>query len=171
MVNEHMEQSSQLELDTLQQRLQGAESPREVALCAVNESAAALAFEQAVLWWLKPAARRLEMVGSELPEISDDSVYQQWLAQLVEAVTPQPFDRPGTFTLADLPETVAADGVEWFPGVVLHCPVCRPDGIAFGGMLFFRVEPFSDAERAVAQSIGEMTASALWSAGAMAERP
>jgi hypothetical protein len=166
-----MPESSQPELDALQERLQAAESPREVALCAVNESAAALAFEHAVLWWLQPAARRLEMVGSGLPEISDESPYQQWLAQLIEAVTPHPFDRPETFTLADMPETVAADGVEWFPGVVLHCPVCPPDGIAFGGLLFFRVEPFSDEERALAQSIGEATASALWSVGAMAERP
>jgi GAF domain-containing protein len=166
-----MQERSQPELYALQQRLQAAESPHEVALCAVDQSAAALAYEQAVLWWLQPAARRLAMVGSGLAEISADSPYQQWLARLVDAITPQPFDRPGTFTLADLPETVAADGVEWFPGVLLHCPVCRPDGIAFGGMLFFRVEPFSDVERALAQSIGGATASALWSAGAMEERP
>ena len=109
--------------------------------------------------------------GSGLAEISADSPYQEWLARLVDAITPQPFDRPGTFTLADLPETVAADGVEWFPGVLLHCPVCRPDGIAFGGMLFFRVEPFSDVEFTLAQSIAGATASALWSAEAMEERP
>src|SRR5207302_5376037 len=126
---EEMQERSQPEVYALQQRLQAAESPREVALCAVDESAAALAYEQAVLWWLQPAARRLAMVGSGLAEISADSPYQDWLARLVDAITPQPFDRPGTFTLADLSETVAADGVEWFPGVLLHCPLCRPDGI------------------------------------------
>src|SRR5437762_1650744 len=115
-----MEESSQRELYALQERLQAADSPREVALCAVNESAAALAFEQAVLWWLEPAARRLAMVGSGLPEIAADSPYEQWLARLVEAITPQPFDQPGTFTLADLPESVAAGGVEAVPGVLLH---------------------------------------------------
>ena len=170
-MTEEIEESSQRELDALQQRLQAASSPGDIALCAVNESAAVLEFEQAVLWWLQPVARRLAMVGSGLPAISDESPYQQWVARLVEAITPQPFDQPGTFTLADLPETVAAEGVEWFPGVLLHCPVCRPDGLAFGGMLFFRVDAFSDVERALAQSIGGATASALWSAGAMAERP
>ena len=157
-----MQESSQPKLYTLQQRLQAADSPREVALCAVNESASVVAFEQAVLWWIDPVARRLAMVGSGLPEICADSPYEQWLARLIEAIMPEPFDRVGSYTLADLPENVAAQGIEWFPGVVLHCPVSRPDGVAFGGMLFFRAEAFSDVERAAAQSIAGAAGIAMW---------
>lgn len=159
---EVMKKSSQRELLTLQDRLQAAGSVREVALCAVNQSASVIAVEQAVLWWVDTAARRLAMVASGLPEIGAGSPYEQWVAQLVEATTPEPFDQPRAFTLADLPESVAAAGVEWFPGYLMHCPVRRPDGIAFGGMLFFRAEPFSEVESALAQSIGGATGSALW---------
>jgi len=145
----------QVALLELQRRLQGASSSREVAFRAVNDSAAALRFDQALLWRPDALSRPAIVVASGLADISSDSPYQQWLVRLVRASTPEPFDRPKAFSLGDLPESVAAEGAEWFPGQLLHCPVRGPGGTPLGGLLFFRAEPFSDAERAIAEWIAD----------------
>jgi hypothetical protein len=149
------------ELQALQQQLQAARSIGELAQRAVNESQSALAAEQAVLWWADVASRRLAMVGSGLAHIHAGSLYEQWLVALLESITPEPFDTPSVFTLADLPERVTRDGVEWFPGYLLHCPVRLADGTVFGGLLFFRAEQFADADRAAGQWIAEATGQSL----------
>lgn len=154
--------NSQVALLELQRRLQSASSNREVAFRAVNESAAVLRFDQAVLWRLDVLSRPLVVVASGLADISTDSPYQQWLLRLVRVTTPEPFDKPKALTFADLPEALAADGAEWFPGYLLHCPVRGPGGTALGGLLFFRAEPFSDAERAVAEWIADAAGFSLW---------
>ena len=64
--------------------------------------------------------------------------------------------------LAELPEALVADGSEWAPAHLMHCPLRGPGAIALGGLLFFRAEPFSDAERAVAEWIAGSTGFALW---------
>jgi len=152
----------QVALLELQRRLQGASSSREVAFRAVNDSAAALRFDQALLWRPDALSRPAIVVASGLADISSDSPYQQWLVRLVRASTPEPFDRPKAFSLGDLPESVAAEGAEWFPGQLLHCPVRGPGGTPLGGLLFFRAEPFSDAERAIAEWIADAAGFSLW---------
>ena len=154
--------NSQVALLELQRRLQSASSNREAAFRAVNESVSALRFDQAVLWRFDVLSRPLVVVASGLADISTDSPYQQWLLRLVRAITPEPFDKPKALMLADLPEPLAADGAEWFPGYLLHCPVRGPGGSALGGLLFFRAEPFSDAERAMAEWIADATGFSLW---------
>jgi hypothetical protein len=146
----------------LERRLQSASSNREVAFRAVNEASQALRFDQAVLWRLDVFSRPLIVAASGLADIAGDSPYQQWLVRLVRAITPDPFENPQTFTLAELPQAVVADGSEWFPGHLMHCPLRGPNAIALGGLLFFRAEPFSDAERAVAEWIAGSTGFALW---------
>src|SRR5207248_4993589 len=95
-------------------------------------------------------------------DVSGDSPYQQWLVRLLRAITPDPFDKPQSFTLAQLPEAVVADGSEWVPEHLMHCPLRGPSAVPLGGILFFRAEPFSDAERAVAEWIAGSTGFALW---------
>jgi multidrug resistance efflux pump len=146
----------------LERRLQSASSNREVAFRAVNDSSQALRFDQAVLWRLDVFSRPLIVAASGLADISGDSPYQQWLVRLLRAITPDPFEKPQTFTLAELPEAVVADGAEWLPGHLMHCPLRGPNAIALGGLLFFRAEPLSDAERAVAEWIAGSTGFALW---------
>ena len=153
---------SALALLQLERRLQTASSNREVAFRAVNDSSQALRFDQAVLWRLDVFSRPLIAAASGLADVSGDSPYQQWLVRLLRAITPDPFEKPQTLTLAELPEAVVADGSEWAPAHLLHCPLRGPNGVALGGLLFFRAEAFSDAERAVAEWIAGSTGFALW---------
>jgi multidrug resistance efflux pump len=146
----------------LERRLQTATSNREVAFRAVNEGSQALRFDQAVLWRLDVFSRPLIAAASGLADVSGDSPFQQWLVRLLRSITPDPFDKPQSFTLEQLPETLVADGAEWCPAHLMHCPLRGPGGIALGGLLFFRSEPFSDAERAVAEWIAGSTGFALW---------
>ena len=44
-------------------------------------------------------------------------------------------------SMAELPEAVLADGSDWVPAHLLHCPLRGPTGVALGGMLFFRAQP------------------------------
>lgn len=146
-------------LDAFERRLGEVGSRREVASRAVNDSASVLAFEQAVLWWVDVRSKRIAFAATGLSDIASGSSYEQWLRHLVEAITPDPFDT--VQALADLPAEVAAEGAEWFPGHLLHCPVRAPAGAALGGMLFFRPEGYTDAERKLAQSIADATGRAL----------
>jgi hypothetical protein len=61
-----------------------------------------------------------------------------------------------------LPEAVVADGADWSPAHILHCPLRSPNGTALGGILFFRAQPFSEAEQAAADWIARSTGYALW---------
>jgi len=146
----------------LERRLQTASSNREVAFRAVNESSAALRFDQATLWRLDVFSRPLIGAASGLADVAGDSPYRQWLGRLLRSITPDPFEKPQTLTLGDLPEALVADGTEWAPAYLMHCPLRGPGAIALGGLLFFRAEPFSDAERAVAEWIAGSTGFALW---------
>jgi multidrug resistance efflux pump len=153
---------SALALLQLERRLQSAASNREVAFRAVNDASQVLRFDQAVLWRLDVLSRPLVAAASGLADVSGDSPYQQWLVRLLRAITPDPFEKPQTFTSAELPEAVLADGAEWFRGYVMHCPLRGPNAVALGGLLFFRAEPFSDAERALAEWIAGSTGFSLW---------
>ena len=145
-----------------ERRLQSATSNREVAFRAVNDASQVLRFDQAVLWRLDVFSRPLIAAASGLADVSGDSPYQQWLVRLVRAIAPDPFEKPQTFTIAQLPEAVVADGAEWCPAYLMHCPLRGPNAVPLGGLLFFRAEPFLDAERAVAEWIASSTGYGLW---------
>jgi multidrug resistance efflux pump len=153
---------SALALLQLERRLQSSNSNREVAFRAVNDSSQALRYDQAVLWRLDVFSRPLVAAASGLAEVAGDSPYQQWLVRLLRSITPDPFEKSQTFTLAELPEALVADGTEWAPAHLMHCPLRGPNAVALGGLLFFRAEPFSDAERAVAEWIAGSAGFALW---------
>ncbi len=145
-----------------ERRLQTALSNREVAFRAANDSSQALRFDQAVLWRRDVFARPLIAAASGLADVSGDSPFQQWLVRLVQAITPAPFEKIQSFTIDELPEAVVADGADWCPAHLLHCPLRGPDAAMLGGLLFFRSEPFSDAERAVAEWVANSTGYSLW---------
>jgi hypothetical protein len=151
-----------LALLEFERRIQTAASNREVAFRAVNESSQVLRFDQAVLWRLDVFSRPMITVASGLADIGGDSPYQQWLVELLKAVTPAEFVRPQALAAAELPEAVMADGEEWCPAHLLHCPLRGPNGLALGGMLFLRGEPFAEAEQARAEWIARSTGYALW---------
>jgi multidrug resistance efflux pump len=145
-----------------ERRLQSALSNREVGFRAVNDSSQALRFDQTVLWRRDVFSRPLVAAASGLADVSGDSPFKQWLVRLVQAITPTPFEKPQAFTIDELPEAVVVDGADWCPAYLIHCPLRGPDATLLGGLLFFRSEPFSDAERAVAEWIANSTGYALW---------
>jgi hypothetical protein len=151
-----------LALLQFEQRIQSATSNREVAFRAVNDGSQVLRFDQAILWRWDVFSRPLIAAASGLADVSADSPYQQWLVRLVRGITPEPFETPQPLAAADLPEAVAADAEDWCPAHLLHCPLRGPGGEALGGILFFRAEPFTDAERASAEWMARSTGYGLW---------
>jgi multidrug resistance efflux pump len=133
-----------------------------VAFRAVNDSSQVLRFDQAVLWRKDVFARPLIVAASGLVDVGTDSPYQQWLSRLIQATTPEPFEAPRVLTMGELPEAIAADGTDWCPAHILHCPLRGPNGAALGGMLFFRAQPLSEAESAAAEWIARSTGYGLW---------
>ncbi|HYD57676.1 MAG TPA: HlyD family efflux transporter periplasmic adaptor subunit, partial [Burkholderiales bacterium] len=55
-----------------------------------------------------------------------------------------------------------SDGAEWCPAQLLHCPLVAPSGASLGGLLFFRAQPFSEAETAAAEWMARSTGYGLW---------
>ena len=151
-----------LALLDFERRIQAASSNREVAFRAVNDSSQVLRFDQAVLWRVDVFSRPMVAAASGLADVSVDSPYQQWLVQLVQAVTPDKFEGPSVLATADLPDAVVTDGADWVPAHIVHCPLRGPAGEALGGILFFRSQPFSEPERAAAEWIARSAGYALW---------
>jgi len=151
-----------LSLLEFERRIQTASNNREVAFRAVNDSSQVLRFDQAILWRWDVFSRPLIAAASGLADVSADSPYQQWLGRLVRGITPDPFEAAKVMTAADLPEDLAADAEDWCPAHLLHCPLRGAAGEALGGILFFRAEPFTEAERAAAEWVARSTGYSLW---------
>ena len=151
-----------LALLDFERRIQSASSNREVAFRAVNDSSQVLRFDQAVLWRTDMFSRPVVVAASGLADVSTDSPYQQWLVRLIQAITPESFDKLRLMTMAELPEAVVADGSDWCPAHVVHCPLVGPTGTPLGGLLFFRSQPFSEAEVAAAEWIARSSGYGLW---------
>ncbi len=145
-----------------ERRIQSASSDRELLFRAVNDGSQVLRFDQAVLWRPDLFSRPMIAAASGLADVSVDSPYQQWLVQLVQAITPSPFEATRALTMSELPEAIVADGADWCPSNLLHCPLRGPNGSQLGGILFFRAQPFTEPERAAAEWIARSTGYGLW---------
>ena len=151
-----------LALLEFERRIQSATSNREVAFRAVNDGSQVLRFDQAVLWRRDILSRPMVVAASGLADVSGDSPYQQWLARLIQTITPEPFDKLRRLTVEELPEGLAADGAEWCPSHIVHCPLRGPTGTPVGGILFFRAQEFSESELAAAEWIARSAGYGLW---------
>ena len=151
-----------LALLDFERRIQSAASNREVAFRAVNDSSQVLRFDQAVLWRRDLFSRPMVAAASGLADVSTDSPYQQWLVRLIQAIMPESFDTPRVITMAELPEAVVADGADWCPAHIVHCPLVGPTGTPLGGLLFFRSQAFSEAELAAAEWVARSSGYGLW---------
>ncbi|MGQ0656315.1 MAG: efflux RND transporter periplasmic adaptor subunit [Betaproteobacteria bacterium] len=151
-----------LALLNFERRIQTAKSDREVVFRAVNDASQALRYDQAVLWRRDVFDRPLVAAASGLADVSGDSPFQQWVAELVKSILPDPFEKTQALAAEDLPDAVVADGEDWCPAHLLHLPLRGPDGGALGGLLLFRAQPFSEAELAIAEWIAAATGYGLW---------
>jgi hypothetical protein len=151
-----------LALLEIERRIRSSSTDREVVFRAVNETTEALRFDQAVLWRIDALSRPAVVAASGLADVTVDSPYQQWLAKLIRSSLTGPFNAPRVLALSDLPEGLAAEGEEWARAHMLFCPLSQPDGEALGGMAFFRAQPFSETETAVAEWISQSVGFALW---------
>jgi len=102
------------------------------------------------------------VAASGLADIAADSPYQQWLRQVIRNAVPESFTRPHAVALADLPDELAAEGEEWSAPQLLLCPLQVAGESGLGGMIFFRTEPFEDADVALGEWIAGSVAFALW---------
>lgn len=151
-----------LALLEFERRIQSATSNREVAFRVVNDSSQVLRFDQAVLWRRDVFSRPMVVAASGLADVATDSPYQQWLVRMIQATMPDPFESPRVLTAGELPEAILADGADWCPAHIVHCPLRGPNGTPLGGLLFFRAQPFSEAELAAAEWIARSGGYGLW---------
>jgi hypothetical protein len=151
-----------LALLDFERRVRACSSNREVAFRAVNESANALEFDQAVIWRLGPFGHPAIVAASGLADVSTDSPYQQWLGRLVRSVVPEPFAAPLAVEREQLPQALAEEGAEWDVAHMFLCPLIGGNGEAMGGIAFFRGRPFTAAESAAAEWIAQATSFGLW---------
>lgn len=151
-----------LALLEFERRIRSAASNREVAFRAVNESAGALAFDQAILWRIDALSRPIVVAASGLADIAVDSPYQQWLVKLIRSSLPEPFAKPLSVAFASLPEGLAAEGEEWCRAHLLLCPLAGPEGNPLGGMIFMRATPFTEQDIAAAEWVSQTAAFGLW---------
>lgn len=151
-----------LALLNFERRIQTAKSDREIVFRAVNDASQAMRYDQAILWRQDVFSRPAVAAASGLAEVTGDSPFQQWVVELVQAIVPDPFEKTQTRSAEELPDAVLADGEDWCPAHLLHLPLRGPDGTALGGMLFFRAQPFSDAEAAIAEWVAASTGFGLW---------
>ncbi len=151
-----------LALLDFERRIQTATSVREVAFRAVNDSSQVLRFDQSILWRRDLFSRPVVAAASGLADVAGDSPYQQWLTGLIQAITPEPFEATKSVAMEDLPEGVVADGRDWCPAYLLHSPLVSPEGTVLGGILFFRSQEFSEADRARAEWMARSAGYGLW---------
>lgn len=147
---------------SFERRMRTCTSNREVSFRAVNETAGIMRHSQAILWRVDAFSRPMVVAASGLADISVDSPYQQWLRQVIRNAVPDPFDAPKAVALADLSDELVAEGAEWSAPQLMLCPLRVPDESSLGGMIFFRTEPFTDADVAAGEWIAGSVAFALW---------
>lgn len=151
-----------LSLLNFERRIQTAKSDREVVFRSVNEASQALRFDQAILWRRDVFGRPSVAAASGLADVSGDSPFQQWVVELVKSILPDPFEKAQALRSEDLTDAVVADGEDWCPANLLHLPLRGAEGSLVGGLLFFRAQPFSEAETAIAEWIAASTGYGLW---------
>jgi len=151
-----------LSLLDFERRIQTAKSDREIVFRAVNDASQALRYDQAILWRRDVLDRPLVAAASGLAEVTGDSPFQQWVMELVKSILPDPFEKAQALASEDLTDAVVADGEDWCPAHLLHLPLRGPDGAGLGGLLFFRAQPFSEAEVAIAEWIAASSGYGLW---------
>ena len=147
---------------SFERRMRSCKSNREVSFRAVNETAGIMRHSQAILWRVDAFSRPMVVAASGLADIAVDSPYQQWLRQVIRNAAPDPFTKPHAVALADLSDELVAEGKEWSAPQLLMCPLKVPDESSLGGMIFFRTEPFTDADIAMGEWIAESVAFTLW---------
>ena len=145
-----------------QRKLQASKSIRELSFAAVNEGFGVLKFDQAAFWQYDVRSQVKVEAVSGLAEVTAEAPYVHWLVRAAAHFVDAPGQPIVASALADLPESLAEDGAEWAPDQLVHCTLTSPDGVAIGGLLFARDEPFSEVEQAVAQWMGAAVGFALW---------
>ena len=151
-----------LSLLNFERRIQTAKSDREVVFRAVNEASQALRYDQAILWRRDVFGRPSVAAASGLADVTGDSPFQQWVVELVKSILPDPFEKTQALRSEDLTDAVVADGEDWCPAHLLHLPLRGAEGSVVGGLFFFRAQPFSEAEIAIAEWIAASSGYGLW---------
>ncbi|MCE9639918.1 MAG: efflux RND transporter periplasmic adaptor subunit [Betaproteobacteria bacterium] len=144
-----------------EQALRGAKSLREVCFVAVNEPAAFLAYDQAVLWRYDALGRISIAAVSGLAEIDVNSPYCLWLARVFDHLK----DAAGpaqSVTSANLPAPLAQDWNEWSLQHVTYCGLQAPDGKTLGGLWLAAAAPAEEGSVQLAAWVAQASAFALW---------
>lgn len=125
-----------------------------LALHAVNESRALVGFEQAFLFRLNRSGKFVLDTASSISRVE---MHAPLTSAITKAVaTLKVFDKPCGVDLSSL---IHADDYPFQHG--FWSPLLDRKGACFGGLLFFKVEPFVEAEGMIAARVGQTYAHAF----------
>ncbi|HJV85368.1 MAG TPA: HlyD family efflux transporter periplasmic adaptor subunit [Noviherbaspirillum sp.] len=147
---------------TLERSLRRCRSRRGMLFAAVNDSHAALPFEQTVLW-VGNTLRRVHIEAvSGLAEIDENGPYALWLERLFEHLQARSSERVQHIVPEDVPAELQQGHEEWMPAHSLHCRLESPEGKLVGGLWLTRHEAFDDGDLARAEWLAEAIGFSLW---------
>lgn len=136
----------------LEGELRAAEGPRAIDFMAVNDAHRVVGYDHALIFRTRSGA--VTAVSGGL--IADRHAPQiVWFGRLARHLLAGAGKGAAVDIAVDaLPASLAAGCSKWIPGAALWVPLLAPRGVAEGGLIMLRAEPFSDAERRILARVG-----------------
>ena len=141
------QKSSLAVLVALERRARKATSLEQLAFVVVNETHRLVDYYQCLLWRLSPAGKVKIQSISGVSEIDHHSQAGISLQRLIKAIHSIRQDtKISVVSRDDLLPKFKLEWDEWLPTHGLWCPLVRPDGEAFAGLLITRDEAFTEVD-------------------------
>lgn len=122
---------------------------REFGFFTTNETHRLMPYHSAFLWQKRDITGAVLLAQSGTAEIDRHAPVNQWLKQLIDTMANAPNPRDiQVFNLIELDPPGEGDHpwVDHLPAHVLWCPLLNKTNDISGGLLYFREEPFTEAE-------------------------
>jgi hypothetical protein len=147
----------------LEREARAASTEQELGFVMVNETRQLLEYHQAVLWGRGVGCDVKVLTASGVAMVERNAPFVVWLQNCLSDTLRQDSIGVSRLTDSDVPERYRSGWREWTSGQVLLCPLRDRQGVFLGGLWFSRSQPWSDAEVALVERVGEAYAHA-WSA-------
>ncbi len=147
----------------LEKQARHADSQTALSFIAVNESHRLFSYRQALAWSFGATGRVKIHAVSGVAAPDPNAPFIQWVTRLIryrsrqreQATRQHPFDE------SDLEESLRAGWNEWSGGApALWCPFLNGAGKLIGGLVFFRQQPWGEAELTLAERLTDAHAHA-----------
>jgi hypothetical protein len=146
----------------LERQARQADSQSALGFIAVNDSHRLFPYKQALLWTFKSLGKPRVAAVSGVAVPDHNAPFIRWSADLVRKLAEdrETSHKLQLFTPDKIPQAFASGWQEWSLGQLLWCPFLDRAGKLIGGMLFFRANPWGEAEVTLAERLTDAYAHA-----------